>query len=213
MQRDRIVQRALEIADAEGLDAVSFRRLAADFGVTPMALYRHVSDRDDLLTAMTDLVLAEIGLPNENHDDWVQTLREVLRSAVAAYTRHPAARALSSAGRWSVRSLILTESLIQLLTAAGFTAREALVIVQRLSDAALAETWDLAARPLPGFPGLEAALRQTPSQDPHMFGIDMVIAGAQALAADRDAPSRTRGSTPTTTRHRKGHSPGGTSQV
>jgi AcrR family transcriptional regulator len=206
LHRDRIVHRALEIADTEGLDAVSFRRLAADFGVTPMALYRHVEDRDDLLTAMTDLVLAEIELPNENQDDWAQELRHVLRAAVAVYARHPAARALSSTGRWSLRSLILTESLIQLLTAAEFTPHEALVIVQRLSDAALAETWELAERSLPGFPGLEAALRQTPPHDPRMFGIDMVIAGAQALAADLDSPrpSRTRHPTPTGEQHRRG---------
>lgn len=190
LQRDRIVHRALEIADSDGLPAVTFRRLAAEFGVTPMALYRHVADRDDLLTAMTDLVLAEIELPEEDHDDWVQALRDVLRCSVAVYARHPAARALSSAGHWSVRSLILTESLVQLLTGAGFTAPEALVIVQRLSDAALTQTWEVGVQPLPGFPGLEAALRQSTSHDPRMFGIDVVIAGAQALAAHRGRGSQ-----------------------
>jgi AcrR family transcriptional regulator len=186
LQRERIVHRALEIADAEGLDAVSFRRLAADFGVTPMALYRHVADRSDLLTAMTDLVLAEIDLPDGLAEDWAQTLRTVLDSAVAAYTRHPSARALSAAGRWSVRSLVLTESLLRLLMAAGFTEREGLLVVQRLSDAALAQTWlPPADQPLPGFPGLEAALRQTEPADPRAFGIELVIAGAQELASGR----------------------------
>lgn len=183
LQREPIVRHALEVADAEGLDAVSFRRLAADFGVTPMALYRHLADRNDLLIAMTDLVLGEIQLPDDSVGDWVHSLREVIGSAAAAYSRHPAARALSSAGRWSATSLTLTESLIRLLAGAGFTEREALVIVQRLNDAVLAESWALSAQPMPQLPGLEAALRQTAPEDPRAFGIDLVIAGAQAMAA------------------------------
>lgn len=186
LQRDRIVQRALEIADSDGLEAASFRRLAAEFDVTPMALYRHVADRGDLLGAMSDLVLTEIELPDDDDDGWEQALRKVLDSAVAAYTRHPAARALSSAGRWSQGSLVLTDRLIRLLTAAGFTEREGLVIVQRLSDAALAEVWALpAGQHLPGCSALDAALTQTTGSDPRMFGIDMVITGARALAAER----------------------------
>jgi TetR/AcrR family tetracycline transcriptional repressor len=190
LQRDRIVRRALEIADAEGLDAVSFRRLAADLGVTPMALYRHLADRSDLLVAMTDLILAEIELPEDTGGDWADALRDVLRSAMAAYARHPAAPALTSSGWWTPRSLTLTETLVRLLTRAGFTEREGLVIVQRLSDAALAEAWAAAGEALgealPGFPGLEAALRQTAPSDPRTFGVEVVIAGAQALAAARE---------------------------
>src|SRR6266852_598057 len=57
LSRQAIVQRAIGIGNAEGLDAVSLRRLAADFGVTPMALYRHVKDKQDLVNAMTEVVL------------------------------------------------------------------------------------------------------------------------------------------------------------
>lgn len=192
------MRRALELADAEGLDAASFRRLAADLGVTPMALYRHVEDRDDLLGAMTDLVMAEITVPDVGdvaaRDDWALVLRDVLRSAVAAYTRHPAARALSSTPRLSARSAMLTEALIQLLAGAGLTERESLVVIQRLSDAALAETWALPGASVPGFPGLEAAVRQTAPADLRAFGIDVVIAGVEALAAERRAAASRRGS-------------------
>lgn len=180
------MQRSLEIADAEGLDAVSFRRLAAEFGVTPMALYRHVADRADLLGAMGDLVLTEIELPDEPGADWAATLRDILGSALAAYTRHPAARRLSSANRWSPQSQALTQRLIALLTAAGFTEGEGLVIVQRLSDAALAQTWALPADEPPPDPGApRTALTQRTPADPRRFGIDLVIAGAQTLAAAR----------------------------
>lgn len=189
LQRDRIVQHALELADEEGLDAVSFRRLAADFGVTPMALYRHVADRDDLLAAMSDLVLAEIAVPEQaDHDDWVRALRDVLRSGVSAFTRHPAARRLSYAGRWSPGSLALTERLVRLLTDAGFNEREGLVIIQRLSDAALGDVWSTGYAPS-GLPALDAGLRQATPEDPRMFGIDLVLAGARALADERAAAS------------------------
>ena len=189
LQRDRIVQHALELADEEGLDAVSFRRLAADFGVTPMALYRHVADRDDLLAAMSDLVLAEIAVPEQaDHDDWVRALRDVLRSGVSAFTRHPAARRLSYAGRWSPGSLALTERLVRLLTDAGFNEREGLVIIQRLSDAALGDVWSTEHAPS-GLPALDAGLRQATPEDARMFGIDVVLAGARALGDERAAAS------------------------
>jgi len=188
LTRERIVRRALELADAEGLQAASFRRLAADLGVTPMALYRHVDDRDDLLAAMTDLVMDEIEVPDagpDARDDWALALRDVLSSAVAAYTRHPAARSLSSTPRLSARSAALTEALIQLLAGAGFSERESLIVIQRLSEAALAETWAFPGQSIPGFPGLEAAVQQTAPEDPRAFGIDVVIAGVQTLAAQR----------------------------
>lgn len=191
LQRDRIVQRALELADEEGLDAVSFRRLAADFGVTPMALYRHVADRDDLLAAMNDVVLAEIEVPEQADDDWVRALRDVLRSSVTAYTRHPAARRLSYLGLWSPGSLALTERLVRLLTDAGFTEREGLVIIQRLSDAALGDVWSIPGHPPSDLPALDAGLRQATPEDPRMFGIDLVLAGARALADERAAASST----------------------
>src|SRR5512146_555336 len=69
LTREALVARALEIGTAEGLDAVSLRRLAQELGVTPMALYRHVRDKQDLINAMTEAVLegidATVGLRPE----------------------------------------------------------------------------------------------------------------------------------------------------
>ncbi len=60
---DRIVAAAVVIADAEGLDGLSMRRVATDLGASPMALYRHVADKDDLLLGMLDRALREARLP------------------------------------------------------------------------------------------------------------------------------------------------------
>src|ERR1700736_1609242 len=62
LTRAAIVRRALKIGEAEGLDAVSLRRLASEFGVTPMALYRHVRDKQDLINAMAEVVMEGLDL-------------------------------------------------------------------------------------------------------------------------------------------------------
>src|SRR3979411_1817446 len=62
LTRDAIVRRALKIGEAEGLDAVSLRRLASEFGVTPMALYRHVRGKQDLINAMAELAIEGLDL-------------------------------------------------------------------------------------------------------------------------------------------------------
>src|SRR5215472_13977860 len=102
LRRDAVTARALQIADAEGLDAVSFRRLANEFAVTPMALYRHVRDRDDLIDAMADVLLAEIKLPpDEPIEDWLGALRTSLRCAARITADHPAASDILRAGTGS----------------------------------------------------------------------------------------------------------------
>src|ERR1700681_3567886 len=62
LTRAAIVGRALKIGETEGLDAVSLRRLASEFGVTPMALYRHVRDKQDLTNAMAELTMEGLDL-------------------------------------------------------------------------------------------------------------------------------------------------------
>ncbi|MFJ5265213.1 TetR/AcrR family transcriptional regulator [Streptomyces sp. NPDC088387] len=76
----RIARTAVGIADAEGLDAVTMRRLATELGVAPMAAYRYVSGKDELLELMVDFVYGELELPKESAD-WRETMRTLaLRS-------------------------------------------------------------------------------------------------------------------------------------
>src|ERR1700704_1331822 len=63
LSRSAIVERALSVMDAEGPDAVTIRRIAQEFGVTPMALYWHVANKDELLAAMGDALLADVVPP------------------------------------------------------------------------------------------------------------------------------------------------------
>ena len=63
LSRDAIVECALAVMDVEGPDSVTIRRIAQEFGVTPMALYWHVANKDELLAAMGDALLAGVTPP------------------------------------------------------------------------------------------------------------------------------------------------------
>lgn len=90
LSRDKVLAAALAIADAEGLDAISFRRLANDLGVTPMALYRYVDDKEALLDGIGDLVLSQLELPERPTGDWREQLRAAAWSIRGVLVAHPA---------------------------------------------------------------------------------------------------------------------------
>ncbi|GGM60066.1 hypothetical protein GCM10010106_02240 [Thermopolyspora flexuosa] len=88
---DRIVRAALEIADREGLEALSMRRVAAALGAGTMSLYRHVSGKDDLVDLMAEAVLerAEVASSAAGPDGWRERLAAYARAMWALYRRHP----------------------------------------------------------------------------------------------------------------------------
>jgi AcrR family transcriptional regulator len=87
--RERIVRAAIEIADAEGLAAVSMRRVAALLGVSPMALYRHVPGKDELVHGMAEAVFEEQAFPEPAPAGWRARLELAARIQWAIYRRHP----------------------------------------------------------------------------------------------------------------------------
>ncbi|MGC7097945.1 TetR/AcrR family transcriptional regulator C-terminal domain-containing protein [Amycolatopsis lurida] len=87
--RTRLVRTAIEIADAEGLDAVSMRRLGTELGVGPMSLYRQVAGKDDLVAEMADTVFGDHELPAPGPDGWRAKLELVSRLLWQLTQRHP----------------------------------------------------------------------------------------------------------------------------
>jgi AcrR family transcriptional regulator len=75
LSRERVLQAAMAHADAGGLEALTMRRLAEVLGVAPMALYRHVANREDLIDGLIDVVFGEIDLP-EAAGDWRRAMRQ-----------------------------------------------------------------------------------------------------------------------------------------
>jgi AcrR family transcriptional regulator len=86
--RDEIAAMAIKIADADGLDAVTMRRVAAEVGCGTMTLYRYVPTKDHLLDLMVDATAGEREVPPRS-GDWRADLREVARFQRAALLRHP----------------------------------------------------------------------------------------------------------------------------
>ncbi|HET6292348.1 MAG TPA: TetR/AcrR family transcriptional regulator [Kribbella sp.] len=112
---------AVRIADAEGLDAVTIRRLALQHEVTPMALYRHFSDKSDLLNAMADRLLADIRLPEPSDERWDRQLRAVLTAFVDALRPHPSIAGLTLTRILAAEpGLAMAERTMELLTEGGF---------------------------------------------------------------------------------------------
>ncbi|NNC13190.1 TetR family transcriptional regulator [Planctomonas sp. JC2975] len=85
---ERIVEAAIEIADAEGLGALSMAKVASALGFTTMSLYRYVTSKDDLLLLMQDAA-ATVELPEPPEDDWRTGLKQWTLANVEALRRHP----------------------------------------------------------------------------------------------------------------------------
>lgn len=88
LTRQRALEAGLQVADRDGIAALSMRRVARELGVEAMSLYHHVANKDDLLDGMVDLLFAEIEVP-EPSGDWIADLRKRAWSARAALLRHP----------------------------------------------------------------------------------------------------------------------------
>ena len=127
LSRERIVENALALADAEGLDAVTIRRLAQDQGVTPMALYWHFKDKDRLLDGIAERLLSEVLLPADEPDPgrWEEQFRDLLAAVLAVLRAHPAVTELvQTRFMLSVAGLNITERALGLLRMAGFSPEQ-----------------------------------------------------------------------------------------
>ena len=89
LSRAQIVKVALKVADEEGLDAVSMRRLAQELRSGAMSLYHYFDSREELLDLMSDTVAAEMLVPGEMPVDWREALRAVAQHSRAAFLAHP----------------------------------------------------------------------------------------------------------------------------
>ena len=87
--RDQITEAAVRIADSEGIEAASMRKIAAEIGAGAMSLYRYVPSRDDLIELMVDRVYGEMGLPARPTGAWRADLELLARESRAMQLRHP----------------------------------------------------------------------------------------------------------------------------
>lgn len=121
LSRDRVLRAAVALADDSGVDSLSMRKLAQELGVVPMALYKHVANKDELLDGVVDVVVGEID-PPETGVDWKSAVRQRILSARQTLLRHPwASRVMESRSTPTPAVLAYMDSMIGMFRAGGFS--------------------------------------------------------------------------------------------
>lgn len=209
LTRPAVVERALKLADTEGLDAITIRRLATELGVTPMALYWHFKNKDELLSALADDVLGALVAAPAPDTSWNQRLRAMVTALVEQTRAHPYLSTLlpmidKSATEGYCRA---ADTMIGLLTEAGFTLAEADQVATHLllgatvmvscqpggvgndeegaAELRRQQRLDLERLPPARYPHL-AAVAATLSDPPDLdsyysFGIDLLLSAVEAM--------------------------------
>ena len=121
LSRERILAAAVALADREGVDSLSMRRVAQELGVVPMALYKHLANKEEMLGGMLDVVVGEIDPPRTD-TDWKTAVRERILSARRALLRHPwASRVMEIRTEPTPTVMGYMDSMIGMFRAGGFT--------------------------------------------------------------------------------------------
>jgi AcrR family transcriptional regulator len=205
LNRERVLQAALTLADANGIDALSMRKLGEAVGVEAMSLYNHVPSKADVLDGLIDLVFSEIELPSGTHG-WRTAMRLRAIAIRAALTRHPWAIGLmesrTSPGPATLRhhdavlGCLRSARFPVALTAHAYAVLDSYIYGFALQEASLpfdagAETSELAQAILAQFPAdtyphlaeftLEHVMQ--PGYDygsEYEFGLDLILDGLES---------------------------------
>ena len=126
LSRTLVLEAALAQADEGGLEGFSMRRLAQTLGVVPMALYKHVANKDELLDGMVDVVFGEIESPSIDDHDWRSAMRRRALSAREALRRHSWAIGLMETRNPGPANLRNHNAVMGCLREAGFSFQTAI---------------------------------------------------------------------------------------
>jgi AcrR family transcriptional regulator len=202
-----IAEAALAVLDAEGIEALTMRHLAAGLSTSAMALYNHFPDKEAVLEAVTQLMLAEIEAPPPGMS-WQETARRIMRSARAVALRHPHAAPLIA--RFPPRTpdaLAFVEAGFRSFRAAGFDPKSTAqayrtLVAYSLGTQEIEATDYFAAHPAAAgpagsldqpsagrlLPTVEEVGPELANQDPEQqfeYGLNVVLAGLEALLPRR----------------------------
>jgi len=131
LSKRTVTENALKLADADGLDALTIRKLAQHLGVTPMALYWHFRSKEDLLEGVAEQVWGEIDTEVDPDAPWWAQIQVMLESLVSVLRAHPAApQLLLEHEKRNEAALRATETVLEILRAAGFDATYASTIAR-----------------------------------------------------------------------------------
>ena len=121
LNRARVLQAAIDLADRDGIDSVAMRRLGQDLGIEAMSLYTHIRGKDDLLDGMVDVVVGEIAIDPEG-PDWRTILRRQVLTARSVMLRHRwAARIIETRSAPGAATLRYMEAVAGIVIGGGFS--------------------------------------------------------------------------------------------
>jgi len=121
LNRERVLRAAVALADEGGIESLSMRKLAEELGVVPMALYKHVANKDELLDGMIDVIVAEIDPPRTDLE-WKPAVRDRILSARRMLLRHPwASHVMETRTRPTMTVMAYMDSMIAMFVAGGFS--------------------------------------------------------------------------------------------
>jgi AcrR family transcriptional regulator len=215
LSQDLLIDTALGVLRAEGLDAVSMRRVAQELDTGPASLYAHVSNKEELLELMLDRVAAEIRLPEPDPARWQEQIKEIAREMRRVWT------AYSDISRFSLgniptgaNQLAVAETMLGLMRAGGVPDQVAAWFVDRMAlyvdaDAfegsmyvsRIKEGWDpetyfaqirdyFAGLPAARFPTIVSmvdTLMSGGDEERFEFGLDVIVRGLASYASDPTA--------------------------
>jgi TetR/AcrR family transcriptional regulator, tetracycline repressor protein len=212
LSKRAVTDRALKLADADGLEALTIRKLAQDLGVTPMALYWHFRSKEDLLEGVAEQVWGEIEVNVDASVPWWTQLQRGLESLISVLRAHPAAPQLLLANeKQNEAALGAAEATLEILLGAGFDPEQASAIARstlwtgimlvmsepgwapELSGDERAEEQRrnevfLAMLPAGRYPRLVECAAPMANCDPeshYRLGVELFIAGVRAMAERR----------------------------
>lgn len=188
LSRAKVVTAAIELADRLGLEATSMRRIAEELGVTPMALYAHIGNREELIDAMVDAVIEQIDL-TPSGTTWKAQVRTVILASRTIILRHDwATSAIESRTLASPVVLHYMDALMGLLRGGGLSFD----LVHHAMHALSTRMWGFTREvfPTPQLPEgareRAAALESFAHDCPNIVGMTVAIADSGG-ACDSDA--------------------------
>lgn len=206
-----ITEAAITIADAEGLDAVSIRRVAAELDARPMSLYTHISSKDDLLALMTEKLIEEMLVQQPLPEDWREAVATISRRQYAAFVAHPwLVLVFSRQARFGPNATRLAKQQARAVATLPLEPGEVWLLIGTVNDYMLGASLRAVAPPMAGdladaisqsdvveFPELAAlqdTLRARSSAEPFELGLQTVLDGIERQFLGVSAESPLRGS-------------------